>query len=174
MIRPCFALLLLAALLGCAGMQRVMELPTGGIARILPIGDVPVLVTGAPFASLPPEALMARVVAAMPGGLGAGVRFVAWPPAAAPPVDRVVWRFGAGLAGGDGSPVCQAGGGGPPQDASIRPYAAICRGPSALAAVQAAVDGVQGPDDPAFAALIRTATLALWRPPRPDGGRRGW
>jgi hypothetical protein len=159
------AALLLLLLIGCAGVPTVVDLPTGGIYRDQELGgEWPVVVLGTPFPGVPPEQLTQIVVAAMPqGGLPQNARFVPAPPGAAPP-RRVVWAFGGALAGGDGSAICQSTGGGGPQVGYIRVYGAVCRGPSALSAVQGDVDGVKSPDDPGFRRLIHDATLELFNP----------
>jgi hypothetical protein len=156
------ALLLVA---GCAGVPTVVDLPTGGIYRDQELGggELPVVALGAPFAGLTQDQLAQIVVAAMPQGLGQNTRFVPAPPGA-PPSRRVVWAFGGARAGGDGSTICQSSGGGGPQARHIRVYGAVCRGPSALSAVQGDVDGVNAPDDPGFRRLIHDATLELFNP----------
>jgi hypothetical protein len=169
----CLAFTVLLLLAGCGGAARVVDLPTGNIYRDQDLGgEFPVVVLGNPFAGVSQEALTQRVVAVMPGGFGYGTQFVPSPPGAPPPVRRVVWVFGPGVGGGDGSAVCQSQGSAPAPTAEIRAYAAVCRGPSALSAVQADVSGVRAPDDPGFRDLIRTATTELFnRQPQQDRGR---
>jgi hypothetical protein len=181
-LRAAHRVVLAAIAAGCSGTPTVVDLPTGGIYRDneLAGGDLPVVVLGAPFPGMPHEALATLVVTSMPQPWGQGTRYVAMPPGVVPE-RRVVWAFGGGIAGGDGSAVCQSATGGGPAGGNIRLYGAVCRGPSALSAVQAAVDGVRGPDDPAFRGLIEAATNELFSPQpgqqqdrflRPFGGFR--
>jgi hypothetical protein len=163
------AVLLAAA--GCAGTPSVVDLPTGGIYHDQELGggELPVVVLGAPFPGLAPDRLAQTVVAAMPQGFIQSTRFVPAPPGAVPN-RRVLWAFGGALAGGDGSAICQSAGGGGPQAGHLRVYGAVCRGRSALSAVQADVDGVGAPGDPGFRRLIHDATVELFSP-HPDQER---
>jgi hypothetical protein len=154
---------LLVASAGCAGTPTVVDLPTGGVDRSLDLyGGFPVVVVGDPFPGMDHTSLTRRVVDAMPRGLGRALSFDAASPADASG-RRVVWVFGS-IGGGDGSAVCQTAGSAGPQAGTIRVYAAACRGPSALAAVQAEVSAVNSPDDPGFRRLIAEATLELFFP----------
>lgn len=153
---------LIAVVVGCAGAPTVVDLPTGGIDRGDFYGSFPVMVHGDPFPTVDHGALTRRVIDAMPRGLGLNLDFDA-AGALGPTERRVVWVFGP-VTGGDVSAVCQSPGGGP-QSGHLRVYAAVCRGPSALAAVQAEVDGVDTSDDPGFARLIHAAALELFGTP---------
>jgi hypothetical protein len=153
---------LIAVIAACAGAPTVVDLPTGGIDRSDFYGTFPVVVLGDPFPGVDHGVLTRRVVDAMPRGLGLNLDFDA-AGALGPTERRVVWVFGP-VAGGDVSAVCQSRGGGP-QSGQLRVYAAVCRGPSAVAAVQAEIGGVDTSDDPGFARLIRAAALELFATP---------
>src|SRR5690349_24927891 len=98
-----------ASLAACAG-SRVVDLPTGGIYRDQDLGgDWPVVALGSPFPGMSPVQVAQAIVDKMPTGVGPAVHFT---PAPAAYGRRVVWVFGSGVAGGDGSAVCQSAGGG--------------------------------------------------------------
>ena len=161
------AVVLLAVLtVGCAGAPTVVDLPTGGIYHGQELGGTwPVVVLGAPFPGVAPATLASIVAAGMPQGLAQNAGFVPAPPGpppSLPPERRVVWVFGTGVTGGDGSAICQSAGGGGPQGGHVRAYAALCRGPSALSAVEGDVDGVASVDDPGFRRLVHDMTLELF------------
>ena len=153
-------------LTACTNAPRVVDLPTGGIYHDQELGgDWPVVVLGSPFPGMQPEAVARAVAADMPTGVGPHVHFTLAPAAYG---RRVVWVFGAGVAGGDGSAVCQSGGGTVTAAADhIRVYVAACRGPSALSAVQGDINGVNGISEPRFRQLVRDVTVELFAP-HPD------
>jgi hypothetical protein len=138
------ALLLLA---GCAGTPivssynlvtpppRLYELAAAVGGRA-----VPVAVTSSPFPGLGPQPLAAILVGLMPPLCGAH-----YVPAAAPGASGMIWSFAAA-------------------QTMTADLALIAPPRGKLSEMQGEVSGVQTPQDPAFAALVRQMTIAALQP----------
>ena len=154
---------LFVLLAACAGAPIVSRNqasppPDSDEIRDLIVGRAtPVVVTTSPFAALPPARLAQQVAAAMPRFYNA--RY--WP-APSPYVAAdylLVWQF-AGAQRNGASNI----------SASL---ALLTPGAPPISEVQGHVEGVAGPDDPAFRHFIQQMTLgALW-PDREFGGSGG-